>query len=66
MSRRKTGIIAGLAFGTIDIIPMFMMDIPDCHLAITGAIITGVHGPIFGFGIIGEMVIGILINRKIY
>jgi hypothetical protein len=100
MSRIKTGIIAGIAFGIIDIIPMFFMDIPDRHLAISGAfinrfaigfiipnislslpgwatglliglllslpdaIITGVYGPILGFGIIGGIVIGFLVNQK--
>jgi hypothetical protein len=39
MSRIKTGIIAGLMFGIIDIIPMFFMNIPALHLAITGAFI---------------------------
>ena len=39
MSRIKTGIIAGMAFGIIDIIPMFFMDIPAPHLAITSAFI---------------------------
>ncbi len=100
MSRIKTGIIAGLAFGIIDIIPMFFSNIPDRHLAIAGtfinrftigflipnvhlplhgwatglliglllslpdAINTGVYGPILGFGIIGGIVIGILVQRK--
>jgi hypothetical protein len=100
MSRIKTGIIAGLAFGIIDIIPMFFMDIPDRHLVIVSAfinrfsigflipnitlplygwaaglliglllslpdaIITGVYGPILGFGIIGGIVIGLIVNRK--
>ena len=100
MSRIKTGIIAGLAFGIIDITPMFFMNLPDRNLAIAGAfinrfaigflipstalplpgwaigffiglllslpdaIITGVYGPILGFGIIGGMVIGLLVNRK--
>jgi hypothetical protein len=102
MSRIKTGIFAGFAFGLIDIIPMFFMDIPDRRLAIVGAfinrfaigfiipnitlslpgwatglliglllslpdaIITGVYGPILGFGIIGGIVIGFLVNRKMY
>ena len=39
MSRIKTGVIAGLAFGVIDIIPMFFMNIPDRTLAIAGAFI---------------------------
>ena len=100
MSRIKTGIAAGLAFGIIDIIPMFFMDISNRHLAIAGAfinrfaigflipnttfplpgwaagafigvllslpdaIITGVYGPILGFGIVGGVVIGILINQN--
>jgi hypothetical protein len=100
MSRIKTGIIAGLAFGIIDIIPMFFMDISDRNLAIAGAfinrfaigfiipnttlplpgwatglliglllslpdaIITGVYGPILGFGIIGGIVIGFFVNQK--
>jgi hypothetical protein len=102
MSRIKTGIIAGIAFGIIDIIPMFFMNIPDRNLAITGAfinrfaigfiipnttlpfpgwatgfliglllslpdaIITGVYGPILGFGIIGGIVVGFLVNQKKY
>jgi hypothetical protein len=102
MSRIKTGVIAGLAFGIIDIIPMFSMDNPDRHLALTGAfinrfsfgfitpntslplpgraagfligfmvslpdaIITGLYGPIFGFRIIGGIVIGNLVHRKYY
>jgi hypothetical protein len=100
MSRIKTGVIAGLAFGVIDIIPMFFMNIPDRTLAIAGAfinrfaigfiipnttlpfpgwvtglligfllslpdaIITGLYGPILGFGIIGGIVIGLFVNRK--
>ena len=100
MSRIKTGVIAGLAFGVIDIIPMFFMNIPDRTLAIAGAfinrfaigfiipnttlpipgwvnglligfllslpdaIITGLYGPILGFGIIGGIVIGLIVNRK--
>ena len=100
MSPIKKGIIAGFAFGIIDIIPMFFMDISNRNLAITGAFInrfaigfiipnttlplpgwttgfligvllslpdamnTGVYGPILGFGIVGGMVIGLLINRK--
>jgi hypothetical protein len=100
MSRIKTGIISGLAFGIIDIIPMFFMVISDRNLAIIGAfinrfaigfiipniilplpgwvtgllvglllslpdaIITGVYGPILGFGIIGGTLIGLLVNRK--
>jgi hypothetical protein len=39
MSRIKTGVIAGIAFGIIDIIPMFFMDIPARTLAIAGAFI---------------------------
>jgi hypothetical protein len=102
MSRIKTGVIAGLAFGIIDIVPMFFMNIPDRHLALAGAfinrfsigflipntivplpgwatglliglllslpdaIITGIYGPILGFGIIGGIVIGLLVNRKKY
>lgn len=102
MSRIKTGILAGFAFGLIDIIPMFFMDIPDRRLAIVGAfinrfaigfiipnitlslpgwatglliglllslpdaIITAVYGPILGFGIIGGIVIGFLVHRKMY
>jgi hypothetical protein len=100
MSRIKTGIISGLAFGIIDIIPMFFMVISDRNLAIIGAfinrfaigfiipniilplpgwvtglliglllslpdaIITGLYGPILGFGIIGGTLIGLLVNRK--
>lgn len=102
MSRIKTGVIAGLAFGIIDVIPMFFMDISNRDLAIAGAfinrfaigfiipnislplrgwaiglliglllslpdaIITGVYGPILGFGIIGGIVIGLLANLKKY
>jgi len=102
MSRIKIGVIAGLAFGIIDVIPMFFMDISNRDLAIAGAfinrfaigfiipnislpfrgwaiglliglllslpdaIITGVYGPILGFGIIGGIVIGLLANLKKY
>jgi len=37
MSRVKTGILAGLIFGFVDIIPMFFMDLPDRYAAICGA-----------------------------
>ena len=39
MSKIKTGILAGMTFGIIDIVPMFFMNIPALHLAITGAFI---------------------------
>jgi len=37
MSRVKTGFIAGLTFGIVDIIPMMFMDLPNRNIAITGA-----------------------------
>ena len=37
MSRIKIGLIAGLAFGVLDVIPMFFMDLPDRNIAIIGA-----------------------------
>jgi hypothetical protein len=37
MSRIKTGLIAGLAFGILDIIPMMFMDLPDRNIAMIGA-----------------------------
>jgi hypothetical protein len=41
MSRIKTGIISGLAFGIIDIIPMIFMVISDRNLAIIGGTVIG-------------------------
>ena len=100
MSRLVVGLIAGLAFGFLDILPMLFMDLPDRSVAIAGAftsrfatgflipntslpfpgwvsglvvallmsipdaIITGAYGPILGFGAIGGIVIGFLVNRK--
>lgn len=37
MSRLGVGLIAGLAFGIIDIIPMLFMDLPNPNLAMAGA-----------------------------
>ena len=37
MSRLKVGLIAGVAFGVIDIIPMLFMDLPNRNVAIAGA-----------------------------
>ncbi|MBM2846090.1 MAG: hypothetical protein HW407_1402 [Bacteroidetes bacterium] len=37
MSRVKTGLIAGLVFGILDIIPMMFMDLPDRNIAMIGA-----------------------------
>ena len=37
MSRLKIGLIAGAAFGIIDIIPMLFMDLPNRYVAIAGA-----------------------------
>src|SRR5258706_8427389 len=37
MSRLRVGLIAGLAFGIIDIIPMLFMELPNRSLAIAGA-----------------------------
>ena len=37
MSRLKIGVIAGLAFGIIDIIPMLFMDLPNRNIAMAGA-----------------------------
>ena len=39
MNSWRTGLIAGLIFGVIDIIPMFFMEIPDRTIAIIGAFI---------------------------
>ena len=39
MKSWKTGLIAGLIFGVIDIIPMFFMEIPNNTIAIIGAFI---------------------------
>ena len=100
MSRLTVGLLAGLAFGIIDIIPMMFMDLPNRNIAMAGAftsrfasgflipntslpfagwingllvallmsipdaIITGAYGPILGFGAIGGIVIGFLVNRK--
>ena len=100
MPRLKVGLIAGVAFGVIDIIPMLFMDLPNRNVAMAGAftsrfaigflipnttlpfagwvngliisllmsipdaIITGAFGPILGFGAIGGIVIGFIVNRK--
>ena len=37
MSRLKVGLMAGLAFGIIDIIPMMFMDLPNRNVAMAGA-----------------------------
>ena len=37
MSRLKAGLIAGVAFGVIDIIPMLFMDLPNRNVAMAGA-----------------------------
>ena len=37
MSRLKIGLIAGIAFGVIDIIPMLFMDLPNRNVAMAGA-----------------------------
>jgi hypothetical protein len=39
MSRTKFAIYAGLAFAIIDIVPMFIMDLPDKGIAILSAFI---------------------------
>ena len=100
MSRLKVGLIAGAAFGVIDIIPMLFMDLPNRNVAIAGAftsrfaigflipntalpfagwvngllisllmsipdaIITGAFGPIIGFGAVGGIIIGFIVDRK--
>ena len=100
MSRLKVGLIAGVAFGVIDIIPMLFMDLPNRNVAIAGAftsrfaigflipntalpfagwvngllisllmsipdaIITGAFGPIVGFGAVGGIIIGFIVDRK--
>ena len=100
MSRLKVGLIAGAAFGVIDIIPMLFMDLPNRNVAIAGAflsrfaigflipntalpfagwvngllisllmsipdaIITGAFGPIVGFGAVGGIIIGFIVDRK--
>ena len=37
MLRLKVGLIAGVIFGVIDIIPMLFMDLPNRNVAIAGA-----------------------------
>ncbi len=37
MSRLRVGLIAGLAFGIIDIIPMLFMALPNRNIAMAGA-----------------------------
>ena len=37
MARWKVGLIAGFAFGVLDIIPMMFMDLPQRNLAMAGA-----------------------------
>ena len=39
MNRIKFGLIAGLVFAVLDIVPMFWLDIPERNLAIVGAFI---------------------------
>ena len=40
MNRIRFGIIAGLIFGTLDVIPMLSMSLPNQTLAISGAFIS--------------------------
>jgi hypothetical protein len=40
MNRIRFGLIAGLAFGILDILPMFAMELPDRTLAIAGAFVS--------------------------
>lgn len=37
MSRLKIGLIAGVIFGIIDIVPMMFMDLPSRNIAMAGA-----------------------------
>ena len=39
MTRVKSGLIAGLVFGIIDIIPMIFMNLPNRYIAIAGAFV---------------------------
>ncbi len=39
MNRLKFGLIAGLVFAVLDVVPMFWLDIPERNLAITAAFI---------------------------
>jgi len=39
MSRVRFGILVGLIFGIVDIIPMFFMNLPDRYAAIGGAFV---------------------------
>ncbi len=39
VSHVKIGLIAGVAFGIIDVVPMIFMDLPSKELAIAGAFI---------------------------
>ena len=40
MHRIRFGLIAGLIFGILDILPMFLMTFPDRTMAITGAFLS--------------------------
>ena len=53
----KKGIIAGLIFGTLDILPMFFMNFEDKNAAIS-------YGPILGSGIIGGLILGYIAHRQ--
>lgn len=100
MSKVKVGIIAGVIFGIVDIIPMMFMDLPSRNVAMAGAfvnrfaigflipnttlplagwvkglliglllsipdaIITSAFAPILGFGAVGGIVIGYIVERK--
>lgn len=39
MTRWKIGLIAGLLFAIVDIIPMFFMELPEQNIAIIGAFV---------------------------
>lgn len=39
MNRLRFGIVAGLVFGLLDILPMFAMNLPNVVLAVAGAFI---------------------------
>ena len=65
----KNGIIAGLIFGILDIIPMFFMDFENAGIAITGAFINrfaiGLLIFVSEFGIAGwikGLIIGLLLS----
>lgn len=40
MSRIKIGLVAGFAFGIIDIIPMVFMELPNRNVAMAGAFVS--------------------------